>query len=244
MSNEIFSLPRFAHLLRQYFIARRRELMRYTLTTTVMILFFIICYMGDNPTVSPKSWIFFRTWIYIPFQVIILCLCVALASRSFIDLHTSKGILAETTTPASQLEKFLARWTLGIPLPLLICATIIIALKTIGYTLLFILYGKDNLVTAIGFSECLRIQFSWIIAVTWLQAFFFLGATRRFGAIVIIAAIACLILLTALIWSNDIRFLIITAYRIPTLLILCAIPACCYIASYFIYRRVDINSRS
>ncbi|MDE6378724.1 MAG: hypothetical protein K2K72_08270 [Duncaniella sp.] len=243
MTSEIFSPPRFLHVLRQHLTARRKELSLYALTSTAMILFFIICYLWELPVNTARSWVFFRTWVFIPFWVITLCLCVALVSKSFADMRTTTGMLTEATTPASQLEKFLARWIIGVPLPIIFCLTVIKIVELTGYVVLSAMFGKSNHDIAVGFSECLQFSFVWIVAVVWLQAFYFLGAIaqRRFGAIITAAVIALLILITAAIGENNILLGMVTSFRLSLITFLVAIPTCCYIAAWHFYRRADIR---
>lgn len=243
MSAQIFSMPRFGHVLVHYLISRRKELLLYTLTVMAMISFFIICYLWNLPVNNARSLVFFKAWASIPFWVITLCLCVALASRSFIDMRTVNGMLTEATLPASQFEKFLVRWIVGIPFPVVFCLSLIKAIEVIGYVILTVLLGKTGHETAITFSESLHFSFSWIVAVIWLQSFYFLGAIaqRRYGAIVTLAVIALFILTAAIIWGDNIPLLMITDHRMPLLLCLGGVPVCCYIGAWFFYRRADIR---
>lgn len=239
--NEVFDFGRFRHYLSEYFRDKRKELVPYGISTVAMLVIFAIGNL-HNPTGRNAD-----VWSYTPiFYFIILCMCVGISSRAFVNLDTVNGSLTELTTPASQLEKFLSKWIVTVLLPLVFCLCVmkgveIVALKAVvyHYTSQWALPANDIELMKPLFT----ITGSWLISIVWLQAIFFLGSVgwRKYSALKTLAVLTMSLILAISVWGNYMPWLAMDISPVGFLLLLAIIPLCLYHASWVLYRRAQVK---
>lgn len=235
--NDIFDFGRFGRELKHYCRDRRRELTLLPLSAIVIVALFTFGNLGA-PARNIDIWNF-----TIIFYFIILSLCVSVAARAFSDLNTTNGMLGELTTPASQSEKFLARWVVSIPLPLIFSLALMKVIEKVGTYAM-----KSYMITrwpdmAESYAEIFALSASWIVSLVWLQAIFFTAsaAWRKHSTLKAIASLALAAILAMCIWGNYMPWLNIAYNRIALLICLGAVPLGYYIAAWVMYRRAQVK---
>lgn len=241
VKNETFDLGRFGHELRSYLQDKRKELVPYGVSVISMLAIFTI---GNLLRPMGKE---VDLWNFAPiFYFTTLCLSVGVSSRAFIKLDTRTSALTEFTTPSSQLEKFLSRWIVSIVLPLVFCIVIMKGLEVVALKALTVYYTRVFPMEPV-YLELMKttfsVSFSWIIAITWLQAIFFLGsvAWRKYSALKTIAVITLTMILCVSVWGNYMPWLGITYSWAATILLITLVPVYLYYVAWVMYRRAQVK---
>ena len=239
--NDIFDLGRFGHYMRCYFRARRKSLAIYALSAVVILTLYAAAIFVHSSSSRIDVWIFATLFMFIE-----MCLCTSVASRAFRDMNSTDGMLDELTTPASQLEKFLARWLIGVPAPFIFCIVTMKGISMLGE------YGMVQYYSAFHpehmdgielMKSLYSITASWLISIAWLQASFFLGASlwRKNSALKTFAVIAVALIFSVLVWGNYMPWLGVTYSRTATILLITLVPVCLYYAAWVMYRRAQVK---